>query len=101
MLATEVPPDVHQLDGVERGTPAPRRSCRVGAFAFEGVFDRHEAVPVPSPHVTPRLVPTCANRDDIGVLEHAGSNEVGLGREQLFGDAGPQQNRAAKPIRAP
>ena len=42
VLAAEVPADVHQLDGVERGAAAPRRAGRVRALALERVLDRHE-----------------------------------------------------------
>jgi hypothetical protein len=39
MLAPEVPPGVHQLDGIERRSTTPRRARAVRSLALERVLD--------------------------------------------------------------
>ena len=94
MLAAIVPADVHQHRRVERAASAPRRAGRMRALAFERVLDRHEPV---VGAITPVDAPVAADvreDDDVGVLEVAVAHVVGLGAEQLFGDARPQLDGA-------
>src|SRR5439155_6435002 len=94
MLAPEVPADVHQLRGIERGFAAPRCAGGVRAFTFEAVLDRHEAI---LRAVAPRDAEVLADvREDrdVDVLEEAGTDVVRLRADELFGDPGPQHQRA-------
>ena len=94
MLAAEVPPDVHQLHGVERAPAAPRRAGGVRALALEAVLHRHHAA---AAGVAPRCPERAADvgvEDGVHVLEDSRAHEIRLGRQQLLGDARPQHQRA-------
>ena len=96
MLAAEVPADVHQLDRIERAAPAPRLAGGVRALALERVLDRDEPVPAPCAPGDAEIVADVREQHDVDVLEHAGAHEVRLAAEELFGDAGPELQRAGK-----
>ena len=94
MLAAIVPAHVHQLDGIERRSAAPRRAGAVRRFALEGVLDRDQPV---AAAVAPRRAQPGADvvvEHGVDVLEEAGAHVVGLGSELLFGDARPDHDRA-------
>ena len=91
VLATEVPADVHQLHGVERGAAAPRRGGGMRALALERVLDRDEAVAaVVAPLLRRKVRVDVAEDRDVDVLEEAVADEPGLRSDQLLGDAGPE-----------
>ena len=80
---------------------APRRAGRVGAFALEGVFDRHQAGAGAVAPAHAEVGADVREQHDVDVLEHAGANEVGLGAEQLLGDARPELESCRASCRAP
>src|SRR6516164_576930 len=96
MLTAEVPADVHQLDGVERGPSAPWGARRVRAFALEAVLDRDEAIArgVAPGHLHVRA--HMGEKRDVDVLEDARTYVIRLGAEQFFRDPRPQLERASQ-----
>src|SRR4029453_12164264 len=96
LLAAEIPADVHELARAQRvaATPGSRRCVRGGAL--EGVFDRYHPGPVRLAPGGRELVADVGEEHGVDVLEHAGAHEVGLGAEELLGDARPEHERAGK-----
>jgi hypothetical protein len=98
VLAAEVPPDVHQLRGVERRSAAPRRTGPVRALALEAVLDRDEAVLCAIAPADAKIVANVRENRDVDVLEQPGTHEVRLRADELFRNARPQHQRALEAL---
>ena len=94
MLTAEIPADVHELDGIERAAALPGIAGAMRGDAVERVLDRDEArTPGPAPghlHVAADM----SEDHGVDVLEHAVAGKPGLGRDELFGDTRPDDDRA-------
>jgi hypothetical protein len=94
MLAAEVPPDVHQLHGVERRPAAPRVGGGMRALTLERVLDRDDARPGA---VSPRHVEVVADvreEADIDVLEDTGAHEIRFAAAELLRHSRPELQRS-------
>src|SRR5215471_5797884 len=98
MLAMEVPARVHQLNGIQRRLPAPRRCSGMRALTMKVVLDRDQAGHA---SVTPRgskRIVDVGEQNSINILEVSSPHIIGLRAEQLLGDAGPNPDGSMKTV---
>ena len=98
VLAAVVPPNVHQLDRVERAAPVPGRTGAVGALTFEQIFDRDQPVAPALPPADVHAVADVGIEHDVDVVEQTGADVVRLGAKLLLGDARPDLEGARQPF---
>ena len=68
------------------------------ALPFEHVFDGYEAIIVGWPVGYAQIVSHVREQTDIHIFEDTGANVVGLGSDQLLGDAGPDFKGSLKMV---
>ena len=98
VLAAEVPADVHELDGVERAAPAPRRDGAVRRGAGERILDGHEPRAADLPPARREACADVREQHRVDSVEPAVAHEPGFRGEQLLGDARPNHDRAGQAL---
>ncbi len=99
VLAADIPSHVHQLDSIERAAAAPRCRRRMCRGAVERVFDRNQ--PAGATHLAPagfQVVPDMGEQHRVHAIEQTVADLECLAGQQLFGDAGPQHQRAGQAL---
>ena len=76
VLPPKIPASIHQLDGIQRASPFPRRRGGVRRFSVEKILHGDESAPFSVPRAIRRrkLRFHVRAQDDIHILEHSCSN---------------------------